>query len=225
MPYVEGIIAGVLANATSSAAESVHDRVIKFFQTESSISSTFDEILAERINRRAEQLDNAALANLSRHWSVILDDVDIYARTFGTDDEAIDWIVEKVAEHEQVELSREECQEFRTILEGEYEDAVAAFHRRVSEDGEMQQQFQTDLGLKIHTELQRLLVQINEPKVYKSLPEFRERLFSHQQYVPVTAEYDVFESTVSPNSEEVDDVRTEIVELIQQGTDLSLIHI
>ena len=170
MAILEGVIAGVLTKGATSEVAKVHDYIREYFRSDDPIATSFDELLSEQIEERAEEINSYALGNVSSHWSVITENIDIYQKTFNSEEEAIDWITEEIDSHKSVDLDEDDLRELRSILAQEYATAVSTFYDQVADDEELQRRFQNDLGIKLLDELddvRRTLERIADPSAYK----------------------------------------------------------
>lgn len=153
MGLLEGVIAGLIAHGSASAVTKTHDTIRERSPAGDDVSETFDHTLTRSIEERAEEIDSHGLRNVVRHWGAVTEEIDTYEIVFASEEEALNWIVDEIAEHEWIDLTESEQRELRTILADEYADAVAAFHDHVAENERLQRRFQTDMGTALVEQL------------------------------------------------------------------------
>jgi tetratricopeptide (TPR) repeat protein len=147
------ITAAIIARGATTGTSKVHSKAREYLNTETT-QTVFEEILAQKIEQRAEEFDSPALWNVVHHWSAITDDINTYKGVFESEEEAIDWIVEQIEDY--ASLNEAELLELRQIVASEYSNAVDEFQTSLTDDESIQNEFQTELGIEILEELRSI---------------------------------------------------------------------
>ncbi len=126
------------------------------------LETEFNKILKNRILERAEEIESYHLQSLAMNWDTIDEHIDPHEVVYKKESEAVDWLVEKITNNNNVALDDEAEQELRQILAAELANIVDSFTRRLSEDDQLRNRFQTELQVDIRQELGQIQDQFEQ---------------------------------------------------------------
>jgi tetratricopeptide (TPR) repeat protein len=159
MSLLTGVIAGILADKSIDASSAVRQRAAelqrekRFSEALMPIATEFNDALGERLKKRADDVDSVGLYGLAVNWDVVAGDIDTTSVAFESEDVAIDWLVDEIGGHEDVDLGEAAKAELREVLADEYAAAVADFRESIVSDDDLRHRLQTELELDLHDQL------------------------------------------------------------------------
>jgi len=163
MSLLEGVIAGILADRAIDTAGKARQKAAKFQRKHriseelGPIATEFHDTLGDRILNQAKESDNVELYNLASNWDVIAEQIEASEVIFEREDEAIDWLIDEIVAHNDVDLTDESQAELRQLLADEYAKAVAEFRDRVASNEQLQYRVQEQFQLNVLEHLERIL--------------------------------------------------------------------
>ncbi|MFP8958859.1 tetratricopeptide repeat protein (plasmid) [Natrialbaceae archaeon A-CW3] len=162
MSLLEGLVAGILAHRAIDTAGKARQKAAKFQRKQriseelGPIATEFHDTLGDRILNQAKETDNVELYSLASSWDVIAEQIDASVVIFEQEDEAIDWLIDEIVAHDDVDLTDESQAELRQLLAEEYAKAVAEFRDRVASDEQLQYRIQEQFQLNVLEHLERI---------------------------------------------------------------------
>lgn len=155
MSLLEGVIAGILADRVIDTAGKARQKADNFQQNHhiseelGPIATEFHDTLGDRILNQAKETDNVELYSLGSNWGVIAEQIDTSEIIFEQEDEAIDWLIDEIVAHDDVDLTNESQAKLRQLLADEYAKAVAEFRDRVATNEQLQDRIQEQFQLNV----------------------------------------------------------------------------
>lgn len=205
------------------------------------LETEFQRALRESVGEEIEGPDSHPIVEAVEAWDPIvheLYEIESAAPTpetveesdhdrllFESETEAVERVVQAWGRAAGVDLSADPTLErlLRKVVSEAYPRAFEYFIDWVGGE-DLAAVFEMETLIEIQTRLNNLAAEYEEPKVYKSLDEFRRSLFGEHRYVPVAAEVESERRLDDVSTESLGDAREGILELLNDGVDAIKIY-
>lgn len=247
---VAGLVAASLERAYDAGREKLEEasREADFSEDLDELETEFQRALETHIGDAVEGPESTSLVEVVETWDPLvhelyeLEEASEDPEAFETDDHdhllfreertAIEMIVTAWGRAADVDLANDPTLErmLREAVAEAYADAFETFADEIA-GSDLGDLFEIEALREIQQDLRELVSEYTEPKVYKTLDEFKNRLISQQEYVQVAAKresasdmMDLGRHDEHSESTHVEDARAEALRLLDDGADVVRVY-